>query len=53
MTGGGFGGSAIARVEEAVVPDVARSATDAFVGHGWAVPVFLRAVPAEPGGRIA
>jgi galactokinase len=52
MTGGGFGGSAIALVEAGDVEDVARAVTGAFARRGWNRPVFLRAVPAAPGGRI-
>ena len=52
MTGGGFGGSAIALVISAEANRVARAVTTAFVDRGWPAPAFLRAVPAAPGGRI-
>lgn len=53
MTGGGFGGSAIALVEPSLVEPVAGAVAAAFAGRGWTAPSFLRAVPAAPGGRIA
>jgi galactokinase len=52
MTGGGFGGSAIALVEPAATEPVARAVAAAFADRGWTAPVFLRAVPSDPGGRI-
>lgn len=41
MTGGGFGGSAIALVSEAAVPAVAAAVADAFAAHGLRAPAFL------------
>lgn len=52
MTGGGFGGSAIALVESAGVEAVAEAVAAAFADRGWGAPAFLRATPAGPGSRI-
>lgn len=52
MTGGGFGGSAIALVETVSAERIAATVSDAFAAHDWPAPMFLRAVAAEPGGRI-
>ncbi len=51
MTGGGFGGSAIALVRSADVDDVARAVAAAFAARDLAAPAFLRAVPSEPARR--
>jgi galactokinase len=51
MTGGGFGGSAIALVRSEAVGDVASAVAAAFDRHGFEAPVFLRAVPSAPAGR--
>ena len=48
MTGGGFGGSAIALVPGGRVPEVARSVADAFDRAGHRPPVFLVAEAAGP-----
>jgi galactokinase len=48
MTGGGFGGSAIALVEAAAVDDVAAAVAAAFDREGLRAPTFLVATPAEP-----
>jgi galactokinase len=53
MTGGGFGGSAIAVVPAHDVSTVAAAVEDAFVAAGHRRPGFLRAVAAAPGGRVA
>ncbi|RAX20565.1 MULTISPECIES: galactokinase [unclassified Actinomyces] len=52
MTGGGFGGSAIALVDTAAVDAVARAVVDAYADHGFAAPAFLNAVPSAPAGRL-
>jgi galactokinase len=52
MTGGGFGGSAIALVESAAVDAVASAVTAAFAAAGFVPPAFLRAVPSAPACRI-
>ncbi|MGW6129278.1 galactokinase [Cellulomonas sp. NPDC055163] len=48
MTGGGFGGSAIALVEATAVDAVARAVAAAFDREGLRAPAFLVATPAEP-----
>ncbi|WP_127841646.1 galactokinase [Actinomyces wuliandei] len=53
MTGGGFGGSAIALVDAARVHDVAAAVTDAYAREGFTPPAFLDAVPSAPAGRLA
>jgi galactokinase len=45
MTGGGFGGSAVALVAEATVPAVRTAVTEAFVRHGHAEPAYLVVTP--------
>ncbi|MFL6135031.1 MAG: galactokinase [Nocardioidaceae bacterium] len=50
MTGGGFGGSAIALVPTGSVEDVGRAVADAFEEQGWDQPGFLTATP-SPGAR--
>ena len=47
MTGGGFGGSAIALVPTERVEAVRRAVTAAFAAQGWGAPAYL---DAEPGG---
>ncbi|KAJ1684269.1 hypothetical protein LUZ63_020562 [Rhynchospora breviuscula] len=51
MTGGGFGGSAIALVRQDDVPTVARAVTDAFAAEGYDAPGFLPA-PASAPARV-
>ena len=41
MTGGGFGGSAIALVPAGLGPAVRDAVLDAYAGQGWPAPVFL------------
>lgn len=48
MTGGGFGGSAIALVEATAVDDVATTVAAAFERAGLRAPAFLVATPSEP-----
>ncbi|WP_113704953.1 galactokinase [Nonomuraea lactucae] len=50
MTGGGFGGSAIALVAEDRLDSVKESVTAAYAERAWQPPRFLPAVPA-PGAR--
>ena len=45
MTGGGFGGSAVALVPEERVDAVRRAVDTAYVGQGWKAPTYLLAVP--------
>ena len=50
MTGGGFGGSAIALVPDAAVEAVEQAVAAAYDERGWEVPGFLDAPP-SPGAR--
>jgi galactokinase len=52
MTGGGFGGSAIALVDAGGTERVAAAVATAFSDKGFAAPAFLRAIPSEPAGRV-
>jgi galactokinase len=51
MTGGGFGGSAVALVPTSAVRAVAEAVADTFAGRGFAAPRFLEATGAEVAGR--
>lgn len=51
MTGGGFGGSAVALVPAGVVEQVTGAVAAAFAGRGWREPGFLLA-PAGEGARL-
>jgi galactokinase len=51
MTGGGFGGSAIALVRADDTEQVARAVAAAFAGRDLAAPAFLRAVPSDAAQR--
>ena len=51
MTGGGFGGSAIALLPADELESAARSLSTAFESHGWEHPRFLTA-PASDGARV-
>jgi galactokinase len=48
MTGGGFGGSAIALVPRSDVDTVAQAVADAFADAGLTAPAFLLAPPSAP-----
>jgi galactokinase len=52
MTGGGFGGSAIALVEADAATHVSRAVTGAFADRGWHEPGFLIASAGPAGGRV-
>jgi galactokinase len=52
MTGGGFGGSAIALVPAGTSGSVAAAVDRAFAGRGWRAPGFLLAVPSAAGSRV-
>jgi galactokinase len=52
MTGGGFGGSAIALVPDVRLAEVRDAVADAFAGRGWTAPVFLTAPPSAGGRRV-
>jgi galactokinase len=51
MTGGGFGGSAIALLPDTAVEAAEAACTEAFSSHEWAPPRFLRATAAG-GARV-
>lgn len=51
MTGGGFGGSAIALVEASAAEAVADAATRAFAGRGFTAPHAFAVVPSEGARR--
>ena len=53
MTGGGFGGSAIALVEATAVGDVAAAVGAAFAARGLRPPAFLVARASAPAARTA
>ena len=53
MTGGGFGGSAIALVDAAQVRPVADAIAGAFADAGFRPPEFLVAVPSDGAEKIA
>ena len=53
MTGGGFGGSAIALVDAGEADAVARAVVRAYAEAGFAAPAFLNALPSGPAGRLA
>ena len=48
MTGGGFGGSAIALIRQNEITDVADSVASAFDKAGFDAPEFLVASPSAP-----
>ena len=52
MTGGGFGGSAIALVSADAVLDIAQAVARAYEMRGWETPHFIRALPGAPAGRL-
>ena len=52
MTGGGFGGCAIALVHLDDVDRVARDVTAAFSQAGWEPPAFLVGEPSAAAGRV-
>jgi galactokinase len=47
MTGGGFGGSAIALVPDTGAAQVEAAIQAAYAGRGWTEPEFLTAVPSD------
>lgn len=53
MTGGGFGGSAIALIPAGTADAVTAAVENAFVGAGLTRPLFLVATAAAPAGRAA
>ncbi|MEV6984716.1 galactokinase [Sphaerisporangium sp. NPDC051017] len=53
MTGGGFGGSAIALVAADRLDHVQEEVARSYAGRGWAAPRFLPATPAPGARRLA
>ena len=53
MTGGGFGGSAIALVPVDRVGEVEQEAAAAFAAEGWEAPGFLLGTPSDGAHRLA
>jgi galactokinase len=53
MTGGGFGGSAIALLDAAALDDVKAAVAAAFAGAGFTEPRFFTAVPSPGAHREA
>jgi galactokinase len=53
MTGGGFGGSAIALVDRAALEDVQNAILEAFAEHGYTEPQFFPAVASAGARRLA
>ncbi|WP_058235300.1 galactokinase [Devriesea agamarum] len=51
MTGGGFGGSAIALVEEDKVQETAQAIADAFAAQGLRAPQFIVSIAADGAGQ--
>ena len=52
MTGGGFGGSAIALIPSSARDSIEEAAHEAFVERGWRAPAFLPATPADRAQRV-
>lgn len=52
MTGGGFGGSAIALVEATDLTDISNAVAAAFAHHGYHAPQFLPTWAAAGGGKV-
>lgn len=52
MTGGGFGGSAIALVTADSLDDTRTAVSEAFVGRGWREPRFVEALASDPARRL-
>ncbi|RLP09768.1 galactokinase [Propionibacterium australiense] len=52
MTGGGFGGSAIALVPTELLAQVEQAVEQAYAEHGWAEPRFIPAVAAKAGRKV-
>ncbi len=52
MTGGGFGGSAIALVPDTGAAQVEAAIQAAYADRGWTEPEFLTAVPSDAAQRM-
>ncbi len=53
MTGGGFGGCAIALMEAGRAADIAAAVVDAFIAREWQEPVVFAGIPSDGARRIA
>jgi galactokinase len=53
MTGGGFGGSAVALVAAERVPVVRAALASAFAGRGWRDPSVFEVTPSRGAARDA
>jgi galactokinase len=53
MTGGGFGGSAIALVDAAATGRVGEAVRDAFADRGFTAPAAFAVTPADGAGRLS
>ena len=53
MTGGGFGGSAVALVPDAAVDAVSAAVVAAFADRGWDRPDVIEVTPSDGGRRDA
>ena len=53
MTGGGFGGSAIALVPEEDLDAVTEAVRAAYAERGFTAPAFFPVAPSDPAGRDA
>lgn len=52
MTGGGFGGSAIALVDRELLEETAQAVAQAYSERGLGAPAFIVAVPSAPAGKL-
>ena len=52
MTGGGFGGSAIALVDRGRLEETAQAVAQAYSERGLGAPAFIVAVPSAPAGKL-
>ena len=52
MTGGGFGGSAIALVDRERLEETAQAVAQAYSERGLGAPAFIVAVPSAPAGKL-
>ncbi|WP_027587028.1 galactokinase [Acidipropionibacterium thoenii] len=52
MTGGGFGGCAIALVDASRRQEVAEAVVEAFSRHGFGAPQLYVVTPSDPAGRV-
>jgi galactokinase len=52
LTGGGFGGSAIALARAGDVPPIEAAVAEAFISRGWSRPAMGLAVPSAGAGPV-